>query len=193
MALALQPGEVHVWRADLDGAGLSGSRRERRLAASRALRRLLAAYLEMRPEEVRLRRGAHGKPSLASEMDSEILFNLSHSGSAGLIAVTRGREVGIDVEELRPRRNLARLAERALDAEVAAAVRAAPSADREAVFYAAWTRHEATVKCHGAGLGVKSSSRPVFVRNIEIDDGYAAAMAWDAARAPILRHFAIAG
>ena len=89
-----------------------------------------------------------------------------------------GIEIGVDVERLRPRRDLVRLAARWLPEADAAAVAAAPDGEREAVFYAAWTRHEARTKCTGAGL----SGPPPAPRSsppLAIDDGYAAALAFD--------------
>ncbi|MDQ6812000.1 MAG: 4-phosphopantetheinyl transferase, partial [Actinomycetota bacterium] len=106
---ALLADEVHVLRL------ASGDRDE----AGRALRDVLAAYLETSPEAIRIVDGAHGKPELAGR---ELHFNLSHSGDVGLVAVSRERPVGVDVERIDGRRDVLALAERALGAEGAAAV-----------------------------------------------------------------------
>jgi 4'-phosphopantetheinyl transferase len=172
-------GEVHVWRARADREG-------------RALREVLVLYLDEDPAGIELRRGAHGKPALA-DPSSSLRFNLSHSGDLALIAVTHGREVGVDVERIRPRRDLPRLAERALDPAAAAAVRAAPPDAQPAAFHEAWARREAGVKCLGAGLGGPFPPAPVAVTELNPAPGYAAALAVAGDEVPPLRLFALSG
>jgi 4'-phosphopantetheinyl transferase len=161
---ALLADEVHVVRLP------SGDREE----AGRALRDVLAAYLEASPEAVRLMTGEHGKPELAG---GELHFNLSHSGGVGLVAVSRERAVGVDVERIDARRDVLVLAERALGAEGAAAVRAAPDADRAAVFHRAWARREAVAKCAGTGLSAPPPDAPRQVIDLDVGEDYAAALA----------------
>jgi 4'-phosphopantetheinyl transferase len=166
--------EVHVWRA------VAGA-----VPADQALRQVLALYLGEATETIELTRGEHGKPDLAVEPE-RLAFNLSHSGELALVAVSRGREVGIDVEREKPERDLVALAERALAPEDAAAVRAAGEDERTRVFYALWTRHEARLKCLGIGLGkVTWPSSPVAVESLPIDRGYAAAVAVTGGAVPI--------
>ena len=155
--------EVHVWRTRSDRGGL-------------ALREVLARYLDEDPARIELRRGERGKPAPA-DPSSPLRFNLSHSGGLALVAVTLGREVGVDVERIRPRRDLARLADRALDPAAAAAVRAAPAGERAAVFHQAWARREAVAKCLGVGLGTPLPPSPVAVTALRPALGYAAALA----------------
>jgi 4'-phosphopantetheinyl transferase len=175
-------GEVHVWRVELAGD-------DRRGAARGSLTAILAAYLGG-PAATELAADPSGKPRLASAPE-RLSFNISHSDDLALVAVAAGdTPVGIDVERLKPRRDLVRLAARWLPAEDAAAVAAAPeteppvvdpeaasATDRERAFYAAWTRHEARVKCTGAGLG-GSPGPEVVARQLEVDPGYAAAVAF---------------
>jgi 4'-phosphopantetheinyl transferase len=154
--------------------------------ARRALAAILAGYLGG-PEAAELEVGGNGKPRLARDPE-RLSFNLSHSGTLALIAVAPGgTEVGVDVERLRPRRDLPRLAERWLPAADAAAVAAAGEAQRHAVFYAAWTRHEARVKCTGAGLAGPVPGPEVVARQLEIDAGYAAAVATEGEALVVLR------
>lgn len=149
----------------------------RRWSASRwALRLVLSRYLGEGPEAIALRRGEHGKPELA-EAPERLSFNLSHSGALALVAVTRGREIGVDLERIDSSRDLLALADRALDTAAAAAVRAAASADRPTAFYEAWVRHEALVKCFGGGLGSPLPVEPATVNGLDVDRGFAAALA----------------
>jgi hypothetical protein len=122
--------------------------------------------------------GQDGKPRLAVAPE-RLSFNLSHSGDLALVAIAPGGvEVGVDLERLRPRRDLVRLAERRLPtADAAAVADAAEGPEREAAFYAAWTRHEARVKCTGSGLGGPAPGPEVVAVQLPIDPGYAAAVA----------------
>ena len=165
-------GEVHVWRIELGAAG-------GRAAARAALRAILAGYLGRAPEEVELTTNERGKPELAAT-SPPLSFNLSHSGGLALVAVAAGgTAVGIDVERLRPRRDLARLAARWLPEDDAKVVTAATAGELEAVFYAAWTRFEARAKCTGTGLSGPPPGREIVALELEIDSGYAAAVAVD--------------
>jgi phosphopantetheinyl transferase len=165
-------GELHVWRVELTGDDL-------RAVARTALAEILADYLGG-VAAAALSADENGKPRLA-ERPERLSFNLSHSAGLALVAITPGgTPVGIDVERLRPRRDLVRLAARWLPAADARIVSAAAETDREAVFYAAWTRHEARVKCSGTGLAGPPPAPEVVARRLPIDAGYAAAVAVDA-------------
>jgi 4'-phosphopantetheinyl transferase len=170
-----EPGEVHVWRVELPAV-------ERRPAARRALREILAAYLGGAPEDFALTAGERGRPELA-EAPPQLSFNLSHSGGLALVAVALG-PVGVDLERVKPRRDLVRLATRWLPPADAAAIDAAPEGDRDDAFYAAWTRHEARAKCTGAGLSGPPPGSDVRAWPLAIEDGYAAAVALDGLREP---------
>jgi phosphopantetheinyl transferase len=93
------------------------------------------------------------------------------------VAVARERDVGVDVERIDARRDGLALAERALDADGAAAVRAAPAADRAAVFHQRWVRREAVAKCAGTGLSIPPPDTPRQVIDLDVGEGYAAALA----------------
>ncbi|MEV7732264.1 4'-phosphopantetheinyl transferase superfamily protein [Streptomyces sp. NPDC088921] len=125
--------------------------RRRFIVAHGALRLILADCLDVPAEEVRLRPGRHGKPRLAGS--SDLRFNLSHSGELALVAVTRHREIGVDVDRLRPDLPVEPFAERffpASDARFVAA--AAGPTERAERFLRLWTRKEAVVKAAGARL-----------------------------------------
>jgi 4'-phosphopantetheinyl transferase len=166
---------LHIWRAAAET-----------VPADQALRRVLALYLGEAPEAIELARGEHGKPRLAAEPE-RLAFNLSHSGELALVAVSRGREVGVDVEREKPARDLVALAERALPPEDVAVVSAAGEDERPRVFYELWARHEARLKCLGVGLGSTPTwpSPSVAVESLPIDPGYAAAVAVTGGAVPV--------
>ncbi|MFF0080006.1 4'-phosphopantetheinyl transferase family protein [Streptomyces canus] len=178
--------------------------RRRFVVAHGALRLILAGCLDVPPEELRLKRGRHGKPRLAGS--SDLRFSLSHSGELALVAVTRHREVGVDVDRLRPGLPVEPFTERffpAADARFVAA--AAGPTERAERFLRLWTRKEAVVKAAGArlaqGLGLKvltesESDADVVrdpsgqipgawsVRDLPVPDGCLAALAVAGAVAP---------
>jgi len=174
----LRAGEVHVWRAMLGT-----------VPASLTLRTVLAPYLGEAPEEIDLARGEHGKPRLAEE-PARLAFNLSHCGDLALVALARDREVGVDVERVKPERDLGALAARALAPEAAATVRAAEEPERARLFYELWTQHEARLKCLGVGLAARPTwpPTPIAVQALPIDPGFAAALAVTGEGVPV-RHW----
>jgi 4'-phosphopantetheinyl transferase len=182
--------EIQVWKVALGGGG--------RGAARAALGGLLAQYLGT-AEPPALSVDPQGKPRLAAPGRggaAPISFNLSHSGELALIAVAAGGvEVGVDVERLRTRRDPARLAARWLPEADAAAVAGASDEEREEIFHRAWTRHEARVKCTGAGLGGTPPGDEVVARQLEVGPGYAAAVAFDrgalGGREPRIKRFGV--
>ncbi len=102
-------------------------------------RSVLGRYLEGESESDR------GMPTLGDHT-ATLSFNLSHFGALALIAVTEGREVGVDIEEIDSGRDAIALAERGLDP-------AAPAETQATAFHEAWARQEAVVKCLDSGLG----------------------------------------
>jgi phosphopantetheinyl transferase len=161
--------EIRIWRVEL--AAEDGRR-----AAREALGEVLAAALGEGAAPA-LEAAENGKPRLVEE-PGRLAFNLSHSGGLALIALGPGGiEVGVDVERVKPRRDLARLAARFLPQADALAVAAVPPAGQPDVFYPAWTRHEARVKCTGVGLAGRPPGREVTAVDVGIDAGYAAAVA----------------
>ena len=125
--------------------------RERFIVQRGMLREILSGYLDMPPKEIRFARGSGGKPALAGEKPM-IRFNLSHSGGYSLYAVAHTREVGVDVEVVRPKPKTAALVERFFSSNEKAAFRKLEPHEKEAAFYAGWTRKEAYVKALGQGL-----------------------------------------
>lgn len=201
--------EVHVWRADLDAPGwpgpeeLSAAEQERAAAMRRpgaaahwvaarwALRHVLARHLNEEPAGIELAFGPHGKPRLAKAPE-RLRFNLSHSGGIALVGVSREHEVGVDVEQVKPGRDVVALAERALPPEDVAAMREAPDEQRAEVFHRHWARHEARLKCLGVGLGgAQPQASPVALSDLDLGPGYAAAVAVAAAELPPLREWTL--
>jgi 4'-phosphopantetheinyl transferase len=119
-----------------------------------ALRHILGEWLGEAPERLRFVTGRWGKPALDQPFAAAGLeFNLSHAAGLGLVAVTRGRCLGIDVEAVRRLKDMAGIARRVLaagDYEVFAGL---PPEQAVETFWRAWTANEACLKAVGSGLG----------------------------------------
>jgi 4'-phosphopantetheinyl transferase len=155
--LALPETEVHVWRASLDRA-VARDDQERAIVSHRALRAILARYLGTAPARLEFDRNPHGKPFLArASGEGEICFSLSRSHGLALYAFAREREVGVDVEQVRPISEVAQALEHVLSARERAEFCALPAEGKEQVFFEAWTRKQAFVKATGYGESLPSS------------------------------------
>lgn len=125
--------------------------RRRFIVARSVLRTILGRYLGCTPADVRFTYGAHGKPVLLDDA-RETRFNLAHSEDFAVYAVTRGRDVGVDVERVRHRFAFTEIAERFFSAAERAALQRLPPRQRARAFFRCWTRKEAYVKARGDGL-----------------------------------------
>jgi len=178
--ITLPPQEVHVWRADLEVDSIALLRlretlsadeqaraerfyapvdRARYIAGRGILRALLARYLGTRAGDLRFGGNAHGKPALAPGSGSgDLRFNLAHSHRRALFAFALRREVGVDLEYVRPSRTDDRLAERCFSPQEVTVLRALPESVRPEAFFHCWTRKEAYLKARGEGLGTGLTS-----------------------------------
>jgi 4'-phosphopantetheinyl transferase len=184
--LRLSHGEVHVWRAALDVPPAYLQSLERVLAAEEVyraqrfrferdrgcyvatrgtLRILLGRYLRTDPADVRLGYGKHGKPALAAQPgEGRLRFNVSHSGELALLAFARDREVGVDLEKMRPIPQMDQIAQRFFTAREYAALHKIGLDQRLGAFYCCWTRKEAYIKAKGEGLTIPLDSVDVGLR-----------------------------
>jgi 4'-phosphopantetheinyl transferase len=129
------------------------------VAARGMLRSLLGRYLECAPESVEFAYGPHGKPVLANSGDPHPLcFNLSHSHGLVLIGVAHKREIGVDVELIRPEVAGEEIARRYFSEKEFEELCALPSELRAERFFLCWTQKEAYIKAKGDGLHVPLKS-----------------------------------
>jgi len=166
--------EVHVWRAWLDlspnefdrlhrtlapdelsrAARLRLPEDQKRFVAGRAiLRDILARYLKTKGSELRFCYREFGKPDLESEPGAgKLAFNLSHSHGIALYAITRGRDIGIDVEQILPELADHDTARLFFSPREIATLCGLPVNCRAEAFFECWTRREAYVKARGEGF-----------------------------------------
>ena len=199
----LTPGELHVWRIDLDTTPaalfpppepaeseraarfVTPDLSHRYLRSHAALRAILHRELGHAP---RIADADGGKPYLPDTPRWQ--FNLSHSRGTALVAVSLDVAVGVDVEWIRPHRDPEAIAERFFPPSEAAAFLALPDADRDRAFFRAWTRLEAMWKALGVGLhgAGRELEGPWTVEELDLGEALAAAVAAPAEGLRVVMH-----
>jgi 4'-phosphopantetheinyl transferase len=130
-------------------------RRRAYVAAHAVLRVILAGIAGVAPNELVFRYGRRGKPELASPVE-DLQFNMSHSRDMVLVAVARGRRVGVDIEHIDEPGDVRRIAARFLSPRDRDAIEQLPADRQRDAFLRCWTRKEAYMKARGDGI-----SRPL--------------------------------
>jgi 4'-phosphopantetheinyl transferase len=212
------PRGVDLWAAPLDQPASSQARliascsaieraraarmpiaRRRRdfLVGRGVVRSVLGAYLGIPPGHVKIAAGAHGKPFVDSSAAPS--FSVSHSHGLAVIAVTAGFEVGVDLELVDPRLDVAAIARQFLSTEEAARLSQLGPVARLTAFLRLWTRKEAYAKARGTGFAVgigealssptRSASRMSDPTRTIVDTdpapGYIGALAYEGPPAPL--------
>jgi 4'-phosphopantetheinyl transferase len=186
-------GNVHVWRFSLDqgdsqlkklAAVLERNELQRAdrfrfsrdkgrfIAAHGLMRHILSRYTMLDPGKLRFQLGQYGKPSLANEVsDGGPRFNLSHSCGVGLLGVTGGREIGVDLEHIREDIEYGEIARRFFSSREVSKLEGLPRETRARAFFSCWASKEAYIKARGLGLSI-----PLDQFTLAFEQGEAAAL-----------------
>jgi 4'-phosphopantetheinyl transferase len=182
--LFLSATDVHVWRVCLDPDSRYVSKlfqtlsmdemhkadkfhfdkdRNRFVVARGTLRKILGRYLNLTPNRISFSYSRYGKPFLDAGNDS-LRFNVSHSRGLALIAVTSGREIGIDIEFIDDDREVLKTAKNIFSPAVLSKLRSIDPELRVGAFFRGWTRTEAFFKAVGTGFSDpgKQLSEPIM-------------------------------
>lgn len=175
------PHECHVWwarphpgmdtrRGWLTADEQARARRYRRggdrlrfVTGRVVLRSVLGAWLDTPPSRVPLdatcgRCGApHGKPRLDAS-GPPLELSIAHGGGRVAVAVSRGAEVGVDVEAVPPRPPAPAVIASVLAPCERLALAARPASQRAWTFARYWTRKEAVLKADGRGVAAGPAS-----------------------------------
>ncbi len=159
---------LHIWCADLAALAadahyfvslLDADEREeiqrlrhehdrRAMILRRGVRRVvLGRELDCAPERLHFERASQGKPCVPG-----LFFSTSSSQSALLLAVTRGAEVGVDVEDTSAFKFSSALADLCCSRVECDCLAAVPATEKSAAFLRLWTAKEALLKLRGTGF-----------------------------------------
>jgi 4'-phosphopantetheinyl transferase len=211
----LGPKELHVWTLeDASKPGrcwqlLSPDERKRAVRFHKqcdadqfvirraALRQILGGYLHVPPETVKLAYNAHGKPFL-NDADAlgTLEFNVSHSGSVALIAVTRDHPIGIDIELISNHFPVAEMAPEVFSPSELDRFFKLPANAKHIEFFRTWVAKEAFLKALGKGLSIEPNTLEVdalpvdFIKTV---DGFASAISMPTCLPTKIRHFPFGG
>lgn len=199
-------GELHLWQEDLDKEAQESesllcqeelqragcfrfSRDAQRFKAGRAfLRRVLSGYAGADPADLQFCYGPFGKPGLKGQQGpGAIRFNLSHSREHCLLAVTRGREVGCDLEKIRNDPFLLDMTFQFFSPGEKNWLGQLPAERRAKGFFQCWTLKESYLKGRGEGLMADLDKFTLIPR----PDGTACLESANEARRWTCRHFMI--
>lgn len=126
----------------------STSARNRYIAGKAFLRRALGFMFNSAPFKGTISKDEYGKPYIV-DPEKKINFNVSHTGDIIVIALSRNKPLGIDIE-LKNRSIHPHLSEYIFTDEEAEKILS--KTDWPKYFLRAWTRKEAVLKCIGCGF-----------------------------------------
>jgi 4'-phosphopantetheinyl transferase len=140
--------------------------RHRYLITRALVRSVLSRYAPIEPEAWTFEPGPHGRPYITNPhpLAQALRFNLSHTDGLVVLAVTTGREVGVDTESMARTAPL-EVADRFFSKREAEALRALPASDQAHRFWELWTFKESYIKARGLGL-----SLPLSKFSFQLDD-----------------------
>jgi 4'-phosphopantetheinyl transferase len=178
-AISLTPAEIHLWLTFYDEINeepllsayrdlLNGAEKEqeqrfyfardrRRYLVTRALvRTVLSRYAPIQPREWIFGANAYGRPSIvnAEARDLCLSFNISHTHNLIVLGVTKGRALGIDVENFCARTAAIEIADHYFAPQEVAALAAVPQRQKQYRFFEYWTFKESYIKARGMGLSL---------------------------------------
>ena len=125
------------------------------------LRLLLGNYTGINPKELAFKNSPFGKPFLSNPVDSEICFNLTHSGNLLLFAIGKGKHIGIDVEKIEGKIDFKGISSLVFSSEERFSL--SRSLDPIHDFYRLWTAKEAILKGTGFGFSYPSNQFSVVI------------------------------
>ena len=175
----LDPDSIHLWCTFYDDIRddallreyeqlLSGSERQRRsrfvfaddqhrfLVTRALLRTVLSRYVgDVAPAEWIFAANLHGRPEIVNDHPAarSVSFNISHTRSLVVLALTHAREVGVDTEHV-GRATPLEIADRFLAAAEVASLHTLPPEDRQRRFLEYWTLKESYIKARAIGLSI---------------------------------------
>ena len=153
---------IDLWIVDLDDfkvtdSTLSAEEKERagryhfdihrnRFISRRSILRLiLSKYLDCSPAAVKFKYSSLGKPSVDLKSTESIHFNVSHSRSKAVIAITSDEQVGVDIEFIDPEINSELISSHFFADSEIATIKSANAEEKPDTFFKFWTIQNQTL------------------------------------------------
>jgi 4'-phosphopantetheinyl transferase len=179
---ARDPLAIAGWRDRLSPADRARHDRFRResdrgmFLLGRAMARVLVGdALGCDPQAWPWREGARGRPEI-DDPAASVRFNLAHSAGLVVCAIARGRDVGVDVEDLARRPPHPDMVERYCSPEEVRDIRAR-GGDWQGRFLTYWTLKEAYLKARGLGIAVQLSEMTFTIHDDRAAIGFTGRLA----------------
>lgn len=190
--IAIKDSEIHVWFLDIENYDeyhmkslfdilsldekvkmshyMHVADQKRFLVGHSMLRILLSRYLGREPDDIILLNSKHGKLYMPQ---SNVSFNISHSGNRVALAFVKEKKIGVDIERMNSLDDYSQIAKNFFlppeSERICSQIDAAKGMEK---FYEIWTVKEAFVKALGHGLSrsLKSFEGPyLFSGYYEMD------------------------
>jgi 4'-phosphopantetheinyl transferase len=126
--------------------------RKRYVEIHARLRIFLGDVVNAVPGQIRIHKTDYGKPYLVDYPD--LAFNLSHTTNKMVVAIADNCDLGVDIEQCKPRANLAGLVDKCFAEVEKSYWQKLSQPHKIKAFYHFWTRKEAFVKATGRGIAL---------------------------------------
>jgi 4'-phosphopantetheinyl transferase len=132
----------------------SKKHRHQYLITRTLIRTVLSLYEDkISPEKWKFTKNKYGKPRISnSPLTSPLFFNVSHTDKLVVLAVTAGKEVGVDAEYMHRPGKTFELAENFFSPIETQQLYSLPPENQKKRFFDLWTLKEAYIKACGMGL-----------------------------------------
>ena len=187
--IGMEDRSIHVWGFSLDGSRsfvercrswLSEDERGRAarfisqqdqlrfVLAHGGLRAVLGRYTGLDPSAMMFQLSSTGKPALLNGHATQFpaRFNLSHTHGRMLIAIASEREIGVDLEQIQDKTEVAKLAKRFYAPAEYERVIALSGSEQTQRFYRYWVAKEAVLK--GQGVGLRSLQQCEILQSVDL-------------------------
>lgn len=130
-----------------------------------ALRLLSGKYLNLNPKNIKFNYGEYGKPDF--DFETNLKFNVSHSGNMAVIGFVLNDDIGIDVEKIKTDFDVFDIVSNYFSSLEIESLKELPTKEQVKGFYRCWTRKESFIKAKAKGLSFPLDSFSVSLESDE--------------------------
>lgn len=115
---------------------------------------ILSSFFGMVPCDIEYDYSISGKPFVSSAGFRDYSFNISHSKEYLFLGITKGREIGVDIERISPTFNYPIVAKSIFSEKEKAVFNSYDELSQLKAFYKMWVQKEAISKALGLGISI---------------------------------------